>query len=74
MIQKLSLALGASGLVLLGLLMSSGPEAGGGLFRPFSGSLTLPVILGLAVGIVMVATALAGLLPDGTLDGSHEEH
>ncbi len=63
MLQKLSLVLGAGGLLLLGLLMSSGAQAGGGIFRPFSGSLTLPVIAGLVFGVVMVAAALAGLLP-----------
>lgn len=63
MMQKLSLAIGAGALLLLGLLMTSGAEAGGGIFRPFSGALTLPIIAGLVLGLVMLAAAVAGLLP-----------
>ncbi len=61
--RKFSLTLGICGGALLLLLLSGGPANAGGLFEPFSGRLTLPIIFGLAIGVVMLVTGIAGLLP-----------
>jgi len=63
MMWKYGLMLAATGVLMTIIVVYSADASGSGTFSAFSGNLTVPVIIALAISIVVTVTGLAGLLP-----------
>jgi len=64
MMWKYGLMLVATGVLMTIIVIYSADASGSGTFTPFSGNLTVPVIIALAISIVVTVTGLAGLMPE----------